>query len=523
MRRKKLWKKTLTWMLAAAMLFQSSMVLAAEDAETLPVEQTEAVASGQTETELPEASGETDEAADLQSLPEITENFSDGEETGEFSEETTPETEESVQTSQSETTENASQMESEEKITETEAGITETAETEVRANTVQFFSEEGVTITAGGMDVTNGTGTAKDGTIIFSVVPDGDYTVSSVLVDGITEARSTGNENEYIIEGILTDSTVVSVSTETANEESAEENAEAVNEAAALSLTTGTADHIDIGIASVASLSVGDKTLYQPVYLTKDDVAGATITAVQNGSPVNFSADYSGLSISVGTGGITQIHIPGCYPVGTKLNPVQYTVSISKEITFCDSETGDTYVRTMTFSASFHYWDLNNGCPILLSNVGAWMAGCFIPCSGMDFILGCASDTLGYLTIQKNVVSSDGTALDLGGNYTFQIFTADGAYVKNLDVSVGSDGYGAAGTVVDFGTYYIVENTPSGTDDYVYTGTAIVSNGTSESGTKSSAVTVGSGAANAVFCVTNIYRPNVTGFTVQKLWDDADN
>ena len=522
MRRKKLWKKTLTWMLAAAMLFQSSMVFAAEDTETLPAEQTEAVAPEQTEAETQEVPEETTDDSGLQSLQELTEDSADSEETGDLSEEQLTEAVDPVQPSQSGETESAAQTESEEETAETSAESTEAAEAEARVNTVQFSTDEGATVTANGQDVTNGIGTAENGTIVFSVVPNGNYAVSSVLVDGITEARATGNANEYIIEGILTDNTVVSVNTEAVAGETAEEDAEAVNEAA-MGLVTGTANHIDIGIASVASLSVGDKTLYQTVYMTGEDVAAARITAVQNGSPVDFFADYSGLSISAGTGGIIQIHIPGSYPVGTKLNPVQYTVSISKDVTFCDSETGATYVRTMTFSASFNYWDLNNGCPILLTNVGGWLAGCFIPYSGMDFILGCASDALGYLTIQKNVVNSDGSALNLGGNYNFQIYTADGAYVKDLSVPVDSNGYGISGTVVDFGTYYIVESAPSNTGDYVYTGTTIVSNGISETGTKSSAVTVGSGAANATFCVTNTYRANATGFTVQKLWDDADN
>lgn len=537
MRRKRLWRKTLTWMLASAMLFQNSMVFAAEETETLPTEQTEAAASEQTEApeqtnavsveageDEQDYSGETVDGEGLQSLEELTEDSVDPADTGDLSEEELTDITAPVQPSQDEETESEAQPEPEE---ETPADNQEAVETEARENAVQFSSEEGAVVISSGQDVTNGIGTAENGTIVFSVVPDENYTVSSVLVDGITEARATGNENEYIIEGILTDNTVVSVDTEAVVEGTAEEAEESVAaasvDAASERMITGTADHIDLGIASLASLSVGDKTLYQTVYITREDVAAATITAVQNGSAVAFSADYSGLSISAGTGGVIQIHIPGCFPVGTKQNPVQYTVSISRDVTFCDSETGATYVRTMTFSASFHYWDWNNGCPILLANVAGWQAGCFVPCSGMDFILGCASDALGYLTIQKNVVSSDGSALNLGGTYTFQIYTADGAYVKDLSVPVDADGYGISGTVVDFGTYYIVESTPSDTGDYVYTGTTIVSNGVSGTGTTSGTVTVGFGASNASFCVTNTYRTNATGFTVQKLWDDDDN
>ena len=85
---------------------------------------------------------------------------------------------------------------------------------DVRKNVVTFQSDEGASVTVNGTDVTNGTGEAEDGKIVFAVVPAEGYQVTSVLVDGSIEARTTGNENEYIIEGIQTDETIVSVSTE---------------------------------------------------------------------------------------------------------------------------------------------------------------------------------------------------------------------------------------------------------------------------------------------------------------------
>ena len=65
---------------------------------------------------------------------------------------------------------------------------------DVRKNVVTFQSDEGASVTVNGTDVTNGTGEAEDGKIVFAVVPAEGYQVTSVLVDGSIEARTTGNE-----------------------------------------------------------------------------------------------------------------------------------------------------------------------------------------------------------------------------------------------------------------------------------------------------------------------------------------
>ncbi|MFS6557568.1 hypothetical protein VPJ68_19230, partial [Parabacteroides distasonis] len=97
---------------------------------------------------------------------------------------------------------------------------------EVRKNVVTFQVQEGASVTVEGADATNATAMAKEGEIVFTVTPADGFTVTEVLVDGVTPARTTGNLNEYVIGGILTDETIVNVSTQTVETESAADEAD---------------------------------------------------------------------------------------------------------------------------------------------------------------------------------------------------------------------------------------------------------------------------------------------------------
>ena len=57
---------------------------------------------------------------------------------------------------------------------------------------------------------------------------------------------------------------------------------------------------------------------------------------------LQFLPDYVGV-IVMGQG---QIHIAGVFPTGTYACPIGCTVSITKDVTFTDPETGKTYTRT---------------------------------------------------------------------------------------------------------------------------------------------------------------------------------
>ena len=140
-------------------------------------------------------------------------------------------------------------------------------------------------------------------------------------------------------------------------------------------LVTGTVSHIDMSRMATATLTVGDKTLSQTVVFDADDLG-----------TISVSPDYSGAIIL----GEAQIHIAGVFPVGTYCDPQEYTVSITKDVTFTDPDTGKTYTQTMTFTSSFNYWDEGNMCPSLGWRE-YWSNGFVIPWSGMDFGFGTAS------------------------------------------------------------------------------------------------------------------------------------
>ena len=70
------------------------------------------------------------------------------------------------------------------------------------------------------------TGTAVDGKILFTVRLNEGYTLESVLVEGTTPARQT-ETGEYIIEGIQTDNTIVTVKTKAPETEAPTEPAPA--------------------------------------------------------------------------------------------------------------------------------------------------------------------------------------------------------------------------------------------------------------------------------------------------------
>ena len=118
---------------------------------------------------------------------------------------------------------------------ETESNAPESTAVE---NTVAFQSAEGASVTVEGADVTNGTAMAKDGKIVFTITPAEGYEVTSILVDGTIPARTndeTPETNDYIIEGIQTDSTVVVISTqavEIETESESETESETATEAA---------------------------------------------------------------------------------------------------------------------------------------------------------------------------------------------------------------------------------------------------------------------------------------------------
>lgn len=124
----------------------------------------------------------------------------------------------------------------------------------------------------------------------------------------------------------------------------------------AVSAKENTVDHIDIDQRLAAVVVYNGKTYNVEYTLTAADANDIQITA-SNGA----SFKRGKVSSSTDNAGNRQIRLEGTYPVGTKANPVRYTVSLTKTFTIATSE-GNVQVP-ITLSITIGYWDSSNVCP----------------------------------------------------------------------------------------------------------------------------------------------------------------
>ena len=214
-------------------------------------------------------------------------------------------------------------------------------------------------------------------------------------------------------------------------------------------------NHIDITANLVATVYVDGEPYQEVVHLTPADAKYVEITAMRNGHPVAF--EKSDISVySVDMFGNAQIRVNGIFPIGTKADPVVYTVKITKPVTV-DTVYGEMTVP-VTFLVQTHYWDLLNACPALTVLRGEWAKGFFILGSGIDIMLGGGSaeaePVCGNLTIQKVI---NGLKLDEEKNYLFDIIDEDGNLYRTVEVEVPK--YTSSVTLLNipYGTYTVEE------------------------------------------------------------------
>ncbi len=255
-------------------------------------------------------------------------------------------------------------------------------------------------------------------------------------------------------------------------------------------------NHIDIMANLVATVYVDGEPYQEVVQLTPADAKYVEITAMRNGHPVAF--EQSDISVySVDMFGNAQIRINGIFPIGTKANPVVYTVKITKPVTV-DTVYGDMTVP-VTFVVPTHYWDVLNTCPALTVLRTEWAKGLFILGSGIDIALGGGSGEVeapcGYLTIQKVV---QGVELDEYTSYFFDIIDEDGNLYKTSEALVKRDTGLVTVLNVPYGTYQVVERTPEAIDGYRLAKT--------EYSTEDGYVTVSKANRDAKVVVTNWYE-----------------
>ena len=293
----------------------------------------------------------------------------------------------------------------------------------------------------------------------------------------------------------------------------------------------GTAHHMDIGVWTCASLTVGDEVMTKAVILERSDFtkSNVKISARKNGAVfTKFSANLNKTSLSTGASGTVQFRIPGDYPVGTKKSPVRYTIVLKKNVTF-QSKTGKTYTVPMNFASTFDYWDINNDCPAIgLKRAANGTPLAFYANAGLDFMLGCGAEKRGLLSISKVLVDENGEIIAKAGEeFNFAIWTKNGVCAATVSVKTGEDGIGIVSIDLPYGTYYVTESKPGDmgnpveVDSYLYRGTKI--NGAEAENLTSEKVTLGKGSATTQFTVENVYEKNTTEVSVTKVWDDKDD
>lgn len=190
-----------------------------------------------------------------------------------------------------------------------------------------------------------------------------------------------------------------------------------------------TVGHIEFGQEGKATIVIDGKEYSQTVNFTMSDVSDTTfsITATQNGSPyTNFTVNKNKIaddSMSHDGKSYATVRVYGSYPVGTKDNPIKYTVSITKKVTFnipgLDPITDDV---TMTYTVG--YWDDANWCPGKNGDDVGRNAG-------IDAALGGVVDstvvTKGRFGIKKIVNGETGT------EFQFYVQNGEGMYLKFSD------------------------------------------------------------------------------------------
>ncbi|MCD7893594.1 MAG: Cna B-type domain-containing protein [Erysipelotrichaceae bacterium] len=336
----------------------------------------------------------------------------------------------------------------------------------------------------------------------FSVIP-GDYTVKAYYVSNST--TYTGTNSEVTVNEGLANSATVTVA------------------------SGYSVDHIDISILAKATITLNGNPLTETITLTQDDFNGKNDTIWSITTSTGDTYIISGLSTSTDSSNTSQIRFDGVFPIGDKDNPVYYTFTFVKMVTFTDSN-GKTYEVEMTFSATFSYWDDDNECPGLGGN---WSTNKkYQNGSGMDFTLS-AEATANTMTVYKYVEDTKGNYLDASDTtyeftiYKFNISTNEYEVYKTITLNPTSNGLAMNTFQIEDGTYYIEESSYSSSvtvsnTSYPYQSTNITIAKDGETIYNGDVIKsdtfIVSGNAITV-SVTNYYEP-VTSIPITKVWVD---
>lgn len=196
-------------------------------------------------------------------------------------------------------------------------------------------------------------------------------------------------------------------------------------------VSEGNAAHLEVMVNATAKLNIeGETDVTATIQLTTSDVF--TISATWNGAPFTGFSKSGGLTLDSDQLGNTTLRQKGTFPVGTKENPVWYTVSITKNVTFTLGD-GSSHTVPVTFSITGNFWSDFNYCPATYGRNNQrqswWLNGKIQgDNAGMDFpISGEAAGTAitsGKLAIEKTVIGTTETE-----TFQFTIKNANGEYL----------------------------------------------------------------------------------------------
>ena len=142
-------------------------------------------------------------------------------------------------------------------------------------------------------------------------------------------------------------------------------------------------DYIDISTNVQAELTYNGQKISKEVTLHKEDFSKKTVKLEVEEEDVSDLIDWEKVSVQEET---DQVRIKGSYPIGTKENPVIYTLKLVKDVTFEIGEKSETI--SMTFTKNFGYWSEDNICGALKEEGAkiSWSDGNCVENSGIGIM-----------------------------------------------------------------------------------------------------------------------------------------
>lgn len=117
-------------------------------------------------------------------------------------------------------------------------------------------------------------------------------------------------------------------------------------------------DYIDVSAELVAKIIHNGQTYTKELSLTKSDFTSTDVflTATQGEQNVTFEMDLNNISEEIDSLEKNHILIGGTYPTGTADNPVNYVLTLEKDVMITDENGMEIATIPATFTAKFNYW-----------------------------------------------------------------------------------------------------------------------------------------------------------------------